>query len=50
MAIVAGLLAVEVFMERGVGTLLGMGGPAGFGVTFLGLLGLFPTLVDRTPR
>lgn len=50
MAIVAGLFAAEVFMDRGVDTLLSIIGPAGFGVALLGLLGLYPTLVDRTPR
>lgn len=50
MSIVAGLFAVEVFMEREVETLLGIGGPAGFGIAFLGLLGLYPTLGDRSPR
>lgn len=50
MGIVAGLFAAEVFMGRGVDTLLSIAGPAGFGVAFLGLLGLYPTLVNRTPR
>lgn len=50
MAIVAGLFAAEVFIGRGVDTLLSMAGPAGFGVAFLGLLGSYTTLVDRTPR
>lgn len=50
MGIVAGLFAAEVFMGRGVDTLLSIAGPAGFGVAFSGLLGLYPTLVDWTPR
>lgn len=50
MGIVTGLFAAEVFMGRGVDTLLSIAAPAGFGVALLGLLGLYPTLVDRTPR
>ncbi len=47
MGIVAGLFAAEVFLDRGMETLLGIFAPAGFGIAFLGLLGLYSTLVDR---
>jgi len=49
MAIVTGLFAAEVFLDRGMETLLGIFAPAGFGIAFLGLLGLYSTLVDRAP-
>lgn len=47
MVIVAGLFAAEVFLDREMETLLGMFAPAGFGVAFLGLLGLYSMLIDR---
>lgn len=50
MVITAGLFAAEVFMDRGMDTVLGLFAPPGFGVAFLGLLGLYPELVDEAPR
>lgn len=48
LAIVAGLWAVEVFMNTDM-KLARIVAPAGMAVAFVGLLGLYPGLVDRTP-
>lgn len=45
--VVAGLFALSL---ESSGPLLGTLAPAGFGFACLGLLGLYPTLVDRSPR
>lgn len=44
----AGLLGVEAFTEQTAPE--DVFGPAGFAVAYLGLLGLYPTLAEQTPR
>lgn len=49
MVVVAALFAAEVFMDRELETLLGTAAPGGFAVAFLGGLGLYATLRERSP-
>lgn len=50
MVVTVGLFATEVVMDRSMDTLLGLFAPAGFGAAFLGVLGLYPRLAERSPR
>lgn len=47
--VVAALYGAEVFLNRAMEVLLGMFGPAAFGVALVGLLGLYPKLADWRP-
>lgn len=49
MVLVAGLFAAEVFMDRELETVLGTVAPGGFGIAFLGALGLYATIRERSP-
>lgn len=50
LAILAALWAVEVFLDTDTSILRNVSGPAGMAVAFVGMLGLYPALADRTPR
>lgn len=49
MVILAALWAVEIFMDTDMEPARNFFGPAGFAVAWVGLLGLYPALADRTP-
>lgn len=48
--VVATLFAAEAFLDTDTSTAQSFFGPAAYGVAFVGLLGLYPALADRTPR
>lgn len=48
-AITTALWAVEVFINTDTQVTRGVFAPAGMAVAFVGMLGLYPSLVDRTP-
>lgn len=47
MAITAGVFAAEGVLDSDMDLLLGLFAPGGFGIAFLGVLGLYPALADR---
>lgn len=49
LAITTALWALEVFVNTDTEVTRGVFAPAGMAVAFVGMLGLYPSLVDRTP-